>query len=287
MLPVKKIYIDSRYKTQDSISNANFKIQLNENLKFPDNCGFFITDNCIPNTFKTVERGINNTLYIRFDIYPESITYFKTITIPPKNYTRATLATELEKLFNAAIDTYSTTIWDFKYLYELNTNTLTITGNLEQGRDLRMAWELYSDDTLKTYKNWTGPPYDPNNLHSFNANIQNLKTQRFTNLNKSYICNFLDLHSMKNIYLNSTMANYESINPEGYPSNITKKIPLTTDYGYLLVDNLMTLNDYLSCSNRTFSQLEFKFTNTAGNVIPIYGMNISFTIIFVKLSDSI
>ena len=69
MLPVKKIYIDSRYKTQDSINNANFKIQLNENLRFPDNCGFFITDICIPNTFKTVEQEINDTLYIRFDIF--------------------------------------------------------------------------------------------------------------------------------------------------------------------------------------------------------------------------
>ena len=113
---------------------------------------FFITDICIPNTFKTVEQGINDTLYIRFDIYPQMITIFKTITITPKNYTGATLAIELEKLFNAAIDTYSTTIWDFKCLYELNTNTLTITGNLEQGRDLRMAWELYSDATLKNIK---------------------------------------------------------------------------------------------------------------------------------------
>ena len=96
MLPRRKIYIDSRYKTQDSISNANFKIQLNENLKFPDNCGFFITDICIPNTFKTVEQGINDTLYIRFEIYPESMTYLKTITTPPKNYTGITLATELD-----------------------------------------------------------------------------------------------------------------------------------------------------------------------------------------------
>ena len=135
---------------------------------------FFITDICIPNTFKTLEQGINDTLYIRFDIYPESITYFTTIAIPPKNYTGITLATELETLLNAAIGTYSTTIWNFKCLYEQNTNTLTITSNLEQGRDLRMAWEVYSDDTLKNYKSWTGPPYDPNNLHSLNANIQNL-----------------------------------------------------------------------------------------------------------------
>ena len=67
MLPRRKIYIDSRYKTNGSISNANFKIQLNENLKFLDNCGFFFTDICIPNTFKTVEEVINDSLYIRYD----------------------------------------------------------------------------------------------------------------------------------------------------------------------------------------------------------------------------
>jgi hypothetical protein len=179
---------------------------------------------------------------------------------------------------------------DFKCLYELNTNTLTITGNIKSGRDLRMAWELYTDNTMRTYPNWTSEAYDPNNLCSFNSNIQNIASpqQRFTNqTTKSFKCEFLDLHSIKNIYMTSNMANYDSVNPEGYPSNIVKKIPLTADYGYLIVDSLMTLNDYLSCSNRTFSQLEFKFTNTAGNIIPIYRMHISFTIIFVKLSDSI
>ena len=83
------------------------------------------------------------------------------------------------------------------------------------------------------------------------------------------------------------MANYDSVNAEGYPSNIIKKIALTAEYDYLKVDSLMTLNDYLSCNNRTVSQLEFRFTNTAGNIIPIYGMSISFTIIFEKLFDSI
>ena len=47
----------------------------------------------------------------------------------------------------------------------------------------------------------------------------------------------------------------------------------------------MTLNDCLSCGDRTFSQLEFKFTNTEGLDLPIDGMTISFAINFVQLSD--
>ena len=49
---------------------------------------------------------------------------------------------------------------------------------------------------MKTYQNWTGPEYDKTNLHSFNSNLQNISPQRFTD-KQSYICNFLDLHSIK------------------------------------------------------------------------------------------
>ena len=195
MLPKRKIYIDSRYKTADSISNTDFKIQLSENIKFLETAGFYITDICIPNTFKTVEEGVNDRIYIRFDIYPESITKFYIIKIPSMNYTGTTLAVQLEKLFNDTIGKYSKNIWDFKCVYELNTNTLSITGNLKQGQDLRNAWELYTDNTMRTYRNWTGDEYDPNNLCSFNSNIQNIASpqQRFTNqTTKSFKCEFLD-----------------------------------------------------------------------------------------------
>ena len=90
-----------------------------------------------------------------------------------------------------------------------------------------MAWELYTDNTMRTYPNWTGEAYDPNNLCSFNSPIQNIASpqQRFTNqTTKSFKCVFLDLHSIQNIYMTSNMANYDSVNPEGYPSNIVKNI---------------------------------------------------------------
>ena len=64
MLPIRTIYIDSRYKTADSISNTDFKLQLSENIKFPENSGFYITNICIPHTFKTIEERINDSLKV-------------------------------------------------------------------------------------------------------------------------------------------------------------------------------------------------------------------------------
>ena len=48
-LPIKKVYVNSRYKTADSVSDSNFKFELPYVLTMPHNAIFYITDVCIPN----------------------------------------------------------------------------------------------------------------------------------------------------------------------------------------------------------------------------------------------
>ena len=117
---------------------------------------------CIPNTFKTVEEGVNDTLYVWFDFYPALETQFNIITIPPRNYTGYTLGTAFVKLLNAAAAKFSPVIWNFTCTYDQDVNTLTITGNFNVGANIRNTWQLYTEHTMKTNKNWTSPPYDLN-----------------------------------------------------------------------------------------------------------------------------
>ena len=66
---IKKIYIDSRFRTDNSSSSSDFKISLPESVNLPDNTKFFIDDVAIPHTWYTIEDGINDRLYIRiFDL---------------------------------------------------------------------------------------------------------------------------------------------------------------------------------------------------------------------------
>ena len=60
MLPLKKIYIDSRDRTVDSKGASNFKIELPNTVQMPENTVFFVTDVCIPH----VEGGFNDKLYL-------------------------------------------------------------------------------------------------------------------------------------------------------------------------------------------------------------------------------
>ena len=62
MLPIKKIYIDSRNRTSDSVDASNFKIQLPYTIEMPENTAFFVTDVCIPHVYKLIEAGVNQKL---------------------------------------------------------------------------------------------------------------------------------------------------------------------------------------------------------------------------------
>ena len=59
-LPIKKIYIDSRFKSSDSVSDSNFKVDLPVPITLPDNTVCYIGDISIPVSRYTVQAGINN-----------------------------------------------------------------------------------------------------------------------------------------------------------------------------------------------------------------------------------
>ena len=61
---IKKMYVDSRYRTNDSESNSDFQFELKEALDLPDNTECYIDEISIPHTWYTVEVNLNNTLYI-------------------------------------------------------------------------------------------------------------------------------------------------------------------------------------------------------------------------------
>ena len=96
-LPIKKLYIDSRYRTPDSISTSFFKFQLARNIQFPKNTVFYVEDICIPNTWLTVETNLNDKIYLKL---PDGT--IKIVTIEQNQYTAAMLAAEMNTKINAS-----------------------------------------------------------------------------------------------------------------------------------------------------------------------------------------
>ena len=104
MLPIKKLYIHSMYKTDDSVSDSNFKCELPQSIHMPHNSVFYVTDVCIPNVWRTVETGVNDKIYISTGLSnplsvlgPTSIIWQdETITLQPGYYSEADFASALQ-----------------------------------------------------------------------------------------------------------------------------------------------------------------------------------------------
>ena len=57
MLPIKKIYIDTRHSTAESKSTSDFKVMLPSNITLPSNTAFYIIDFTVPVSWYTVEAN--------------------------------------------------------------------------------------------------------------------------------------------------------------------------------------------------------------------------------------
>jgi hypothetical protein len=105
MLPLKKIYIDSRDRTPDSKSASNFKIELPYTVQMPENTVFFVTDVCIPHVWKTIEEEFNDSLFLSYIVPGASSALtekYVVVTLTEGNYTLSELATELQTRLNGA-----------------------------------------------------------------------------------------------------------------------------------------------------------------------------------------
>ena len=144
MLPVKKIYIDSRYKTPDSKSDSNFNFQLPATCFMPENTSFFISDVAIPHSWYTV-NDFNNKQYLRtFDRNGTQQDHI--ITLTNQTYNGATFATMIASKIQTATSVAPTVS------FNATTNQLSLDiGSLEFM--FSTDYELQDPATL-TYNNF-------------------------------------------------------------------------------------------------------------------------------------
>ena len=121
---IKKVYIDSRFKTNGSVSNSDFKFESKEVLDLPDNTVCFIGDISIPHTWYTVEE-YNNQLYIG-SANQDLTSKASTLTVPSGNYTASSLAT----MFNNLLQTRSPND-NFSCVYSVSVGTITGSSTMD------------------------------------------------------------------------------------------------------------------------------------------------------------
>ena len=280
MLPVKKIYVDSRYKTIDSVSDSNFKFQLPQTCYMPDDTKFFISDVCIPHTWNTI-NDFNSKLYLRISYTGGSlvgIRYDCILDLDQKSYIGTTFATMLKSKIQEKLTT--------EYLGNIACTFNSTTNKLSLSLHTDIYFQFLTDKELCNpqidgYWEWSGASYDKNNLQSANAIISNTQSNSAVNDSNLNVFNkHLNLQPIRNIYLHSSLGSFQTLGSRG-EQTIIKKIPVSSNQGDMVFQDYNPgAVDMLDCSKQTLRQIEFKLTNVDGHIIPLNDNHCSWSIVF-------
>lgn len=260
MLPVKKIYIDSRFKSSDSASDSDFKIDLPQSLTMPEDTVFYIDDVSIPVSWYMIDSNRNNKLYVRYD------TLIYVITLRSGNYTIQTLNAEIADQMNNAMPSGDAFTADPKAA----TNQISIkvppTSSIE--------FEILTDAQLLQY-GYSAP------LQTANAVLRNMYP-KVNSASSPFVSSYVDMFPIRNIYIVSpNLGNFNTISCSG-ESGIVKKVPVSSGYNEMIFDQVVLGSDYLDCSRQTLRRLEFKLKDVFGNIINLNDNHVSFSIVFAR-----
>jgi len=272
-LPLKKLYIDSKFKTKDSISNSNFKIELPVTVYMPQSTFFTIDDICIPHSWYSIEKDINDKLYVHIlTVGLGGYSFY--VTLPAGNYTGDLLKIRLQERLDAYGDDNISMNGKFKVSYEPKTHSITITITSNE------SFKILTDDELSTaLDGYYTATYDRLNPASLNDVIKNFEAKTNSSSNP-FESGFIDLQSINNIYISSpNLGSFTTLGSRG-EQNIIKKVPVSSDFGYMIIDRVTSNHDYLECSKVTLKTVEFHLKDSHGRYIPLHNANVSFSIIF-------
>ena len=211
-LPVKKIYIDSKFRRHDSVSTSNFKIDLPYTLKLPDNTIFYVDDVCIPHSWHTVETGVNDKLYLRLISGSVNTDYILTLTA--QNYNGNQLRDEIKTQIETLFITYTPTV---SYNQQTQRISLSVAG---------YNCKIMTDTELKTLSfpvNTGFHGLDVNNLDSVNELLTNTGNVSTTGTPSIPVQFYLNLQPIRNVYMRSpNISSFNTIGCNGESSIIKR-----------------------------------------------------------------
>ena len=277
---LKKIYVDSRYKTSNSNNESDFSIELPRSFNVPDGVVAHIDDIVIPACWTTVDER-NPNCY--FGIFVGVDSAELSFTIPTKNYDGIEFATVLAQKFNAAIAAPQYANFVVSATYDLLQNILVISLTDSRSASAKtlapVTIQIRTDEVLQN------PPAGSGITQRSNPRTINtiLRTTVDTRITEStpWRC-FLDLHPTRNLYLcSAALASYDTVSNFGNDT-IIKKIPCAAGFNKLLVQMSGSTLDGLNVSKRSLRYIDFKLVDTNNHIVPLQGNHFSFSIVFVK-----
>ena len=271
MLPINKIYIDSRHKTTSSQSDADFEIQLREAINLPDDCTCVVSDVVLKNTITTIEK-FNQNVYVRANNID------KIIKLDTRNYNIKDFGDHLtfKMNFEYLLDLPPTVPRLFQYIEDVYNTVILISPTTTN------TFRIFTDEELKLNSmNWTGEWYDKSNPRSANTVLNNYGQSKLYTRQAPYKSNPISLQPLDYLLLNAYGLGNTSYGSREGERHIIKKIPLAS-YGETTTIGFFDVSDFIPTNKLALTRLKFTVTDPYGNIVDLHGGSISFSLAFIS-----
>ena len=285
-LPVRRIHIDSREKTDNSDSHSDFHIRLSQSVSLPEDAICMVDNISIPNTFLTVQTGVNDSLYVAERLSSTSVVCRK-VTLDAGYYNATTFAAELKLKLNAGTPTVMGSN-PYNAVHNPSFGNVLVTGSasynfvvLSDEQIARFPAAGHADPTGGTLK------IDQNSHASANSILRNVSngnkasdpnSYTFVTLYKS---GYVDLLPVHNCYIHSNIADNAVMTPKGL-SDCIACCPINSDAGVMSHHNVTSTADAINVSKRSFETLSFQLRNAKGQIVDLNGASWSCSLLFVQ-----
>ena len=280
-LPVRRIHIDSRQKTDGRDSHSDFKIRLAQSVSLPEDACMILDNISIPNTFRTINRN-ENSLYIAEVTVTQPLTVVcRKIDFDESHYNVTTLAMIMALKFN----------YQYPAVMGLNPYRIVYQPELQNFKITNIHgynFHILSDDAIAAFPNgFGGLTIDKNFPNSINTLIRNESNGNATTDPNAYSYGMIfetgivTVQSQNNVYIHSNLADNNVMTPKGM-SDCIACVPISAPTGTVAHHNATNHADAVNVSKRSFETLTFQLRNSKGQIVDLGGASWSCSLLFFQ-----
>ena len=256
---IKKVYIDIIYKSNDSISNSDFKFELKEALDLHENAVCYIDGISIPHSWYTIE-DFKNKLYIQ-RTYGGMRIDGTIITLPVGNYNASRLASTIQSLVQQRYTDIDYPNDEMTCIYDNARGTIKISASF----DFQILFDFQAMALTIGYRNsfvWVDSSngdetsIDLSNLRSINEPLRHYGYE--DNFGTTYESGFIGLLNVHSIYNHCpNLGHYSTIGVRG-ENSIIKKVFVSSSFGYLVLDSVVAPHEKLMLVGKVLRQFIYR-----------------------------
>ena len=284
----RRIVIDSRYKTDDSVSDTDFSVSLPYAVTIPQGSQLFVEGFSCSHSWPTIQAGINDKIYIQEQVGAAGshATYDRIAVLSPGTYNATTLASELAIRLNAASLISSVGGVSYQYTVTVDDGRILVQHNIPNSAGRGYIYSKEWTDEPATYLKGVHAIASTQSLTSANEVLgyitnPNLADQ-YIHSGQSLTFNFMDLQRHKQLFLCANIGESSMQLLNGDTSCISR-ILVNTQQGDVITHHLSTgLSSGTFSSDEVLQRIHFQLKGWDGQTIHSGGHQVSFELIIQR-----